>query len=242
MELQSRIKRYFSFSSNEVVGLIMAVLITAFIVSFNEWGVDKFDVSYGLVNLMNSVIIVGVVLLIKISVEKIEALRRGYDVKWKMNLAGLIGGLILVFITNGGLFVLVPGSMAIGLIKRLRLGKFRYGLNRFEVGLVAFGGVLATLGMAVLFKALAFISPGALLDKAVNISLLLTIFSILPIPYLEGYRIWLGSRLLYFFCLGLVIGLSALFYLTSFVTAVFGAIGVAVLIWVLYYILFERNF
>ena len=70
MELGSRIKRYFKFSSKEIVGLIAAVLITAFIVSFKEWGIDTFDAYYGLMNLMNSVIIVGVVLLVKISIEK----------------------------------------------------------------------------------------------------------------------------------------------------------------------------
>ncbi len=242
MELTSRIKEYFGFNSDEIKGIIIATFIIAFILSFREWGINKFDWIYGLKNLFNSAIIVALALLVRVSVEKIEALRRGYRLEWKMSFYGLLIGLILVFISNGLLFLLIPGGIVVYMIKRLRLGKLWYGLNRFEVALVALTGLLANVVLAILFKALMFVSASSLLHKAMVINVLLAVFSMLPIPPLEGFRIWIGSRLLYLFSLGLIGGCSVLLFLTNISTAVIGSLGVAVFIWLLYYIFFERFF
>jgi len=240
MELRSRIKEYFSLSAKEIEAIVVSTLIIAFIVSFKEWGIDKFDLVYGIRNLLDSVIIVALALLVRISVEKIEALRRGYRVEFRVGLYGLLAGLILVFVSNGLLFLLIPGGIAIYMIKGLRLGRFRYGINRFEVAMIALLGVMANIFLAIFLKALMLVSESALLNKAVFINVWLAIFAMLPIPPLEGSRIFFASRLTYFFTLGCVLGAGILLYLTNILTAVIGSLVVGVVIWLSYLIFFEK--
>ena len=49
-EKAARIQDFFRFSQQEITGLVAAVLVTAFVFSFRDWGVDTFNASIGLRN------------------------------------------------------------------------------------------------------------------------------------------------------------------------------------------------
>ena len=241
MELKNRIKKYFDFNSEEIQSIIISVLILAFVVSFREWGVDKFDLAYGIKNLLDSVLIVGLALIVRISIQKIDALRRGYRLEWKLSFYGLLVSLALVFISNGLLFVLIPGGIIVHMMDRMRIGKFRYGLNRFDVALIGFSGVLSNIVLAMFFKAMMLVSSSNLLDKAVLINVLMAVFAMLPIHPLEGSRMFVASRLTYFFTMGCIVGAGiSLLYFTSILTAIFGSLLVGGVVWLLYLIFVEN--
>ena len=81
-----------------------------------------------------------------------------------------------------------------------------------------------------------------LLEGFVGLNLLLAVYNALPFPPLDGSRMFFGSRLSYFFFVGLIIGFLALFYflglsllLSILISFFFGFIG-----WLVFYLLFER--
>jgi len=50
VDLRDKIRRYYKFTPSELRGLIISILVVAFIISFSEWGVDdKINISLGLV-------------------------------------------------------------------------------------------------------------------------------------------------------------------------------------------------
>jgi len=71
-------------------------------------------------------------------------------------------------------------------------------------------GSLSTIGLAVVVKLLMyFFEPGAFyafLEKILSVSVWYSLFSFLPIPPLNGSRVFFWSRLTYMFVLGFIIG------------------------------------
>ena len=51
-----RIKRHYKFTAHELRGIIICILVIAFIISFREWGTASFDFRAGLYNLFNSIL------------------------------------------------------------------------------------------------------------------------------------------------------------------------------------------
>ena len=83
-ELQSRIKEFFRFSRQEISGLVAAVLITAFIFSFRDWGKESFEFLTGLTNLFIMLIIASLSFLFRLSCQKVYALGQGYRAEFKV--------------------------------------------------------------------------------------------------------------------------------------------------------------
>ncbi|MCH7535358.1 MAG: hypothetical protein IH948_06370, partial [Bacteroidetes bacterium] len=77
------------------------------------------DVTLGLFNLFNAILIVALSLLVHISVQRIWALGTGYRLEWRMWSFGLLLGLILVFLTNGKFWLIVPGGFIVHHIQNI---------------------------------------------------------------------------------------------------------------------------
>ncbi len=54
------IKKYVKFSKEESKNIIWVILATAFIFTFNKWGITHFDLERGLANLLMAIIFVGI--------------------------------------------------------------------------------------------------------------------------------------------------------------------------------------
>ena len=51
VDLWDKLKRYFSFTPSELRGLVIAIIVVAFIISFSDWGSGNiFDAGIGLFN------------------------------------------------------------------------------------------------------------------------------------------------------------------------------------------------
>jgi len=241
MVLGGRIKEYFRFERKEVTGILVSVILIAFILSFKEWGGEKFDIAVGLVNLAVAFLIVFLGFLVHVSAQKINALRLGYVAEFQYSMYGLIGGLILCFASNGYLFFLGTGEVRIRHMLRMRLGTFRYGLNYWEYAKISFVGPMANIFLAVFFK--FFYATGSpILEKAVLINIFIAIFSMLPIPFNDGLNIFFGSKPFYVFGFGTILGISlSLIFMEGILLSIMLGLFIGVLIVFLFFVIFDKG-
>jgi hypothetical protein len=244
VDLLDKIKRYFKFTPLELRSLIIAVLVVAFIISFAEWGYGtNFSFRIGVFNYFNAVLIVALSFLVHISVQRIWSLGTGYRLEWKMWSFGLLFGLIMAFLTNGGFWLILPGGFIVHHMAGHRLGWFRYGINYWAVGLIALTGSIATIALAAIFKALSAFVFNSLIQKLIVFNLVYAIYSILPIPPLDGSRTFFGSRMLYAFSTAFIIAAAILLNPQLNIgvgIALLSSFLIGMILWLLYYIFFER--
>ncbi len=228
--LQDKVKRYFRFNEKELRGLLLTAFILALCLSFREWGYgNQVNIAFGLRNLFNAFLITLLAILVHVSAQKIYALDLGYQAEYEIWTFGLVLAFILALLTNGILFFIAVGGFYLHFLEGHRLGYFRYELNYFGMGMVAFMGPLANIILAMLFRYLSFISPSPLVSKAVLINIYFALFSMIPIPPLDGSKIFYASRYLYFFSTGLIIGASILLFYSGLISTLIGSLFIGLL-------------
>ena len=243
VDLWDKVKRYYSFTAPELRDIIIAVLVTAFIISFSDWGTgDAVDIGFGFFNFLNAILIVALSFLVHISVQRIWSLGTGYRFEWNIWGLGILLGLIFVFLTDGKIWIILPGGFIVHHMAGHRLGWFRYGINWWGVGLIAVVGTFATISLAVFFKALSAIVTNSLIEKMIIFNVAYALYSLLPIPPLDGSKTFYGSRMLYAFSTA---GIAAVaIFLTLDINiwlSLIGSFFIAVALWVLYYVFFEHK-
>ena len=212
------LKKYFKFSKDEILGIVISALLFGFIVSFREWGPgDSFELIYGLKNFMNSTLIALLAVLVHESAHKAVALYKGYNVKVKVWWHGIIIALALCFITRGHVWFLALSGITIAQLPRLKIGVFRYNMRQKDMSLIALAGPVANIILATLIKTPSVWFPNlplnmALIQKAFVINWAIAIANFLPIPPLDGIHTFFQSRLLYISILGFMIGYGILIY------------------------------
>jgi len=243
VDLVDKIKRYFKFTPLEIRSLIIAILVIAFIISFKEWGYGKdFSVGVGLFNFFNAILIVALSFSVHISIQRIWSLGTGYRLEWKMWTFGLLIGLVLVFLTNGAVWLVLPGGFIVHHMAGHRLGWFRYGINYWAVGLIAVTGPFASIALAALFKMFSGVISSALIQKVIIFNIAYALYSLLPIPPLDGSKTFYGSRMLYAFSVAGIAAATILLNINISVwIVVIASFFIAVVLWLLYYILFESK-
>jgi hypothetical protein len=241
-DLKGKIKKYYKFTPSELRDSIISILVLSFIISFTEWGTDKFSLVAGLFNWFNAALIVALVFIIYNGAQRIAGWSVGYNAEYKMWLIGLLIGLIFAFVSRGKIWVLLPGGILIHHLAGHRLGHFRYGLNYFQHGMVAVAGTITLITLAAIFKILNTVFYSSLLEKLILFCIIFAIYDILPIPPLAGSRLFFGSRMTYAFMLSTIVVAGVLLLLDiNVLMAVLGSIAIGIICWLLYYIFFERK-
>ncbi len=212
--LIDKIRRYFGFSQKERMWIILTVIALAFMVGFND-GRKELDIALWGINFAMVLIIVALSFIVHITAHRVYALHLGFQMEYQTVLYGLIGGLILTFLSLGKLFLLVFDTFELKMLRAHRLGYFRYGLNYFAVAAIASVGPIANLALASIFRIMAFL-PDDFVKTAVLVNVLFAAYSLLPIPPLDGAQIFFGSRILYMFVVGLVLGWSVFLLVPEF--------------------------
>jgi len=166
----------------------------------------------------------------------------GYRVEFKMWAFGLIVALIVAFLSNGNLWLIVPSGFMLHHLAGHRLGFFRYGINYFGQAMVALAGPLFTLMLIILLKVLSAFSPNPLIQKAIIFNAVYAITCLLPIPPLDGSKIYFGSRMLYAFALPALVFSSILMIVdVPIFLALVLSFLVGIVLWLTYYVSFERK-
>ena len=94
-----RLKEYFRYSKQELVGIIVAIIVFGFLFSFRDWGEEQFDLMFGLKNLFLALLVVAISFFFRLSSQKIYALTQGQKAEYKVWWAGIVVSLIIGFIT-----------------------------------------------------------------------------------------------------------------------------------------------
>lgn len=242
VDLLDKIKKHYRFTPHEARGLIIATFVLAFIISFREWGTTKFDFVAGLYNFFNAILIVALSILIHDAGQRIWGLAIGYRIEFKMWAFGLLGALIVAFLSNGKLWLIVPSGFILHHMAGHRLGWFRYGINILGQAMVALAGPLFSLMLIIFLKVLYAFSPNALIQKAIMFNVVYLITSLLPIPPLDGSKIYFGSRMFYAFAFPALIAATLLMIVNiPVVFALMLSLLIGVVLWLVYYISFERK-
>jgi len=242
VDLFDKIKRYYKFTRYELVGLVISVLIVSFVISFREWGSTSFDLGIGLSNLFNSILIVALSILIHDAGQRIWGLAIGYRIEYRMWTFGLIAALALAFMSNGSFWLIAPSGFMLHHLAGHRLGWFRYGINYFGQGMVALAGPLFSLMLIILLKVIYAFSPNTLVEKAIMFNVVYAITSMLPIPPLDGSKIFFGSRMVYAFVLpGIIMATILMIVNIPIFFAMVISLLIAVLLWIIYYVSFEKK-
>ena len=238
-DLRGKIRDYFRFSNEEIRALLLTILTAAFILSFRQWGETTFDFSVGIRNFFNAFLIVTLSLLVKVSVQKIYSLHIGYKMEYQFWLTGILISIFLCFLTNGWLPFLALGGFVVTMLPGHRLGFFRYNINYFSIGIIAVMGPLANLGLAIFFKMFSWL-PSPLIATAIKFNVLIAIFSMLPIPPMDGSKILYAARPFYVFCLAGIITAGLLTLLVNSIPLiVLGGFLMAIFFWAYYFFTYE---
>lgn len=180
------VRRYFSFSKEELLAVITTAVAGGFIFSFNDWGSDGVDFLFGVQNLFTSTLFVFLLLTFQIIVWKLVGIRYGLDVVYDKYPLGLLIGVFIAFLSFGYLPFFITGKLDYKTIQNLRIGKFRSTFAKnWEVGLVAGAGPLALFFLAILFSSLQGLTGLAIFHDAILIAVLLACYSLLPLPLIQ---------------------------------------------------------
>jgi len=237
-----RVKRYFRFSMMEIWKYLIIAVVFAFVLSFREWGVDKLNVIFGLFNALNAFIIVIMSIMVHETAHRLYAIHIGYRAEHRSWKLGIFITLFLAFLTNGVVPFVAYGGVVIHHLAVQRLGKFRYGLNMFDHALISLMGPMANIILAMIFKLLMPLNP-ILIQKAILINLMLSLFNMLPIPPLDGADVFFASRLLYVFSAGFMLGISAMiFYLPGVLYSILVGLGLGAIFWLFFATKIDKEF
>ena len=243
MELLDRIKRYYAFNKKEGRNLILAILIIGFIVGFDD-GRQKGTWLLWLGNLISSIVIVTLAMLVRESAHRIVALSHGHKAEFEVWWNGLLIGVIFTFLSSGRLWVILPGSIILFIIQKLRLGRFRHGTNPWVIATSSVSGPIAVMGLALFFKLLTnvpFLGSNPLISKAVAICVAIAIWSMVPVPNTDGLNTYFGSRLLFIITFLGITSMGILILFQGIVVSLIGSLAIAILGWLLYYIFIESK-
>lgn len=242
IDLKDKIKKYYSFTGGEIVGLVSSIVLIAFMISFKEWGTETFDASAGLVNFFNAIVIVALSMLVHDAGQRIWGLAIGFRIEYKVWIVGIIFGLMVTFVSKGNLWVILPGYIVVHHMAGHRLGFFRYGINIVGQGMIAFAGPLANLALVIFLKFVNIFVSNALIEKAIFFNVIYIITSMLPIPYLDGSRLYFASRMIYAFMMPFIVASSILLIIDiNTLLALILSFLIGISLWITYYIVFERK-
>ena len=235
--LSDKIKRYYAFDKNEIIGLAASILIIAFIISLDWPRVELFD-------FINSVLIVALTFLVVESVVRIAALSMGHKIEYQVFTVGLVIGFIVSIVSRGFFWFLMPNGFKLEPLTTHRLGHHRYEVDYFTSGVISLFAPITHIVLAIFFKSLYSVIPNSLLLDGVKLNAVMAVYQILPIPPMAGSKVFFGSRMLFSFAF---VGIIAAALFLSFLPipawlSILGALVIAAICWLLYYIFFEKDF
>lgn len=204
-ELKARIKDHFRFEKQEVSFLIPAVLLTAFIFSFRDWGETQLNLALGLRNFFLVLLVAALSFVVRLSWQKIFALKEGYKAEFKGWWAGLIIALVAAFLTMGKVPLVLIGGVVASFMVRQRLGEFRYGFSYLDNAKISYHGIVANIHLALLFSlGLYFFPDSYFFSKGLMLNWIMALCASFPLPQLDGLNIYFGSRVLYYVTLVMI--------------------------------------
>lgn len=243
-EYAGRIRAHLKFSKREVREILIAILIGTLIFAFDDGGKDSFIWARWIANAIVIFIIVFFSFFLRVIAQKLVALKVGFRAEFKVWSYGLAGSFVITFLSAGTIPVFFPGGAWFTHLAAERLGSFRYGLNYGTCGWSAAAGSFMNIliGMTTTFIfgqifGLDVVNT-PILNKIVFINFVMALYTLLPIPPLDGCFLFFGSRMNWAITVGIA-GAYVVLYLLGYLSLIL-AIVLGILFWASYWYFFER--
>ncbi len=238
-EFKYRVRDFFRFSLKELRDILIALLVVTFAFAYDDKQ-EAFVLSYWLFNFLKVFFIVFLVFVVHETSHKLFGLSLGIRTEYKLWPLGIYITLLSTFLFQGKVYILLAGGVTFYHMTVQRLGHFRYGLNLLSCGLIGAIGPLSNLIMATFWETLALngIMPD-LFHQMTFINLYYAVFSMLPVPNLDGISLFWASRMTYIFFLSILICYIVLFVLEIY--SLIWALLLAGVCWFLYWYYVEQT-
>lgn len=203
MSFLQRVKQYYGYSKEEIKHFIILAVVFGFLLSFNEWGEEVFELTTGLVNLLIGIIVAGIGIFVHDAGHRFYALYERSIIEAKIWWSGLGLSALFCVVSRGTLNLFVAESIEIKPIKAERLGEFEYRMSIEQIGLIAMMGSFANIVFATLLKFIAILGgiSGGILYKMMVFNVIYGVVHWLPFPPLDGMKVLFFTRWFYFFSL-----------------------------------------
>ncbi len=184
------------FSKQEIIHILIAWL--GMTLAFSWRGLD-FN---GMITIL-PIILLGTLtgFIVHELAHKFTGIYYGAQAEFVMWPTGLIFALALALITGGGFVFAAPGAVYI-------MGQH---ITRKQNGIISVAGPLANLFLAIIFIILTLLIPSEGFRLfSVNIAFInifLGGFNMIPIPPLDGYKVFLWDKLIWFILIIIFVGL-----------------------------------
>ena len=184
----------FELSKNELRDIIISILVLGFVFSYNMW--DTFN--KGITSFIIAIFAIGIGFIVHEMAHRFVARRYECKAEYVIWPAGILLAILTTIFSGGSFIFAAPGFVMISTAYATRLG-FRYvSLSKEEMGKIAFAGPFSSIFLAMIFKLLVPISK-TIFSYAISINLWISIFNLLPVPPLDGSRIFSWNISVWFF-------------------------------------------
>ncbi len=234
--------RYFWFPAAEWRAFIVAVLALSVVVSWNNWGGVQFDAAAGAANFLKALLFLSVTVFVHHAGQRLAGLWLGFYVEQRVWWYGLMISAILALVTNGVVQFLAVTSTVAHVLPMHRLGRALHGPNLSCIMKICtagplfnifFGGVVKTLSWVHLF-------PAGAANELFVLNMVFAAWNLLPIPPLDGSRLFYYSRMTYVFSFAGIAGYALLIYVFGKYSYIFaGLLAIGALL--AFYVFFESK-
>lgn len=166
----------------EVKDIIIAAAALTFIFSYPEFFANPS------VLLVSAVAIATGFVLHELA-HRFVANKFGAAARFRIWSEGLVMALILAMATNGGFVFAAPGAVVINNV-RFSLRRGIVALGRREYGIISAAGPLTNMVLAALFILFYYATSSTALLYAASINVSLALFNMVPIPPLDGSKVF----------------------------------------------------
>lgn len=237
-----KLKRYFSFSREEWLSFCITVISLAFIYNWDKWGVRGFDPAIGLKNYAIAIVFLAITVFVHHAGQRMMALQLGLRAEQRLWWYGFLIGLILVIVSNGNIKFLAATSTIAYMLPAHRLGAFRYGPNVGTIAKIVLAGPLLNIFFSAFIKSLEWagvLSP-AIAQPLFVLNLVFAGWNLLPIPPLDGSKVFFYSRLTYAFLFGSIVSYEIMVRVFNIYSYLW-ALLIGCIFWLMFYIFFEKK-
>ncbi len=237
-----KLKRYFWFSREEWLTFCITVVSLAFIYSWDKWGVRGFEPITGLKNFLIAIVLLAITVFVHHAGQRMMALQLGLRAEQRLWWYGFLIGLMLVIVTNGNIKFLAATSTIAYMLPAHRLGVFRYGPNVGTIAKIVLAGPLLNILFSALIKTLEWagmLNP-SIAQELFVLNLIFAGWNLIPIPPLDGSKIFYYSRLTYAFIFGSVASYVIMVYAFNIYSYIW-ALLIGGIFWLMFYMFFEKK-